>query len=193
VASIGIILLAAGASTRLGQPKQLLAWRGRTLLRHLAQTALSAGLGPVVAVLGAAEAECRQTLADSPIRITVNSSWREGMGGSIATGMTAFLDDALEGVIIMLCDQPAVTEATLRALRDEQQKTGAAIVASRYAGALGPPALFMASCFRALAQLRGHEGARSLFAEERALSSIDFPDGALDIDTPSDLRRLGAE
>jgi CTP:molybdopterin cytidylyltransferase MocA len=101
-----IILLAAGASTRLGRPKQLVLWNGEPLLRHSTIVALSARLGPVIVVLGAVERECRKSLAGLSVEIVVNTSWTEGMGGSIATGMIPVQNSVtpLQSVIIMLCD-----------------------------------------------------------------------------------------
>ena len=185
----GIILLAAGGSTRLGRPKQLLPWENGTLLRHAAVTAIDSGLGPVAAVLGHAGEECRAALTCLPVRIAVNETWREGMGGSISTGMGAFRDDGLSRVLIMLCDQPGVTAAALRALSEHQQSTGAKIVASRYSGVLGPPALFASALFPRLLGLRGPEGAKSLFTGAD-VESLPLPEAALDIDTPADLETL---
>jgi molybdenum cofactor cytidylyltransferase len=183
----GIILLAAGGSARLGQPKQLLPWKGGTLLSSAAGVALESGLGPVVAVLGASEKECRRALTGLPLRIVVNPAWSEGMGGSISAGMEAFRDDQLHGMLIMLCDQPNVTASTLRALDHHQRTTGAKMVASRYSGTLGPPALFTSPLFPRLIQLRGAAGAKSLFEDLEALESLAAPEAAFDIDTPADL------
>jgi molybdenum cofactor cytidylyltransferase len=185
----GIILLAAGGSTRLGRPKQLLPWENGTLLRHAAITAVDSSLGPVVAVLGDAEEKCRATLTCLPVRTAVNSAWREGMGGSIFTGMNAFRNDGLSRVLIMLCDQPGVTAAALRALSEHQRSTGAQIVASRYSGTLGPPALFASALFPRLLGLRGPAGAKSLFGGTD-VESLPLPEAALDIDTPADLETL---
>ena len=187
---IGIILLAAGGSARLGQPKQLLPWKGGTLLSSAAGTALESALGPVVAVLGASGKECRRTLAGLPLRIVLNPAWREGMGGSISAGMEAFRDDQLRGILIILCDQPDVTASTLRALDRRQRTTGAKMVASRYSGTLGPPALFTSPLFPRLIQLRGAVGAKSLFDDAQALESLPVPEAAFDIDTPADLANV---
>jgi molybdenum cofactor cytidylyltransferase len=182
----GIILLAAGGSTRMGRPKQLLPWENGTLLRHAALTALDSCLGPVTVVLGALQEDCRRTLACLSVRVTVNEAWREGMGGSIAAGMDAFYGDDLSRVLIMVCDQPGVTPGALRALSDHQQCTGAKITASRYSGTLGPPALFTAALFPRLLGLYGPAGAKSLF-DDPDVESLPLPQAAFDIDTPEDL------
>jgi len=187
-----IILLAAGASTRLGRPKQLVLWNGEPLLRHSAIVALSARLGPVIVVLGAVERECRESLAGLSLEIVVNTSWAEGMGSSIAAGMIAVQNrvSPLESVIIMLCDQPYVGSSTLRSLCDEQVRTQSAVVASRYCesdGKLGVPALFTSQRFAALARLSGPLGAKQVIASESSPAFIDCPEAISDIDTPDDM------
>jgi molybdenum cofactor cytidylyltransferase len=181
--SNGIVLPAAGEHKRLGQPKQLLPFRGRTLLRHAAETALTASLGPVITVLGAEEDRCRQALSGLPITIVVNPLFREGMGTSIATGARPLTDE--HAAIITLCDQPDVTAVTLQALHNKHQQTSANIVAAQYQGTNGPPALFARAYFPRLRQLSGPAGAK-------ALVSVDCREAALDLDTPADLARAVA-
>jgi molybdenum cofactor cytidylyltransferase len=187
-----IILLAASASTRLGRPKQFVLWNGEPLLRHSAVVALCARLGPVIVVLGAVERECRELLAGLSLEIVVNNSWAEGMGGSIAAGMIAVQNSVnpLQNVIIMLCDQPYVSSATLHSLCDEQRRTRSAVVASRYCesdNTLGVPALFTSARFATLAQLCGTLGAKKLIASESSPAFIDCPEAVPDIDTPADM------
>jgi molybdenum cofactor cytidylyltransferase len=187
-----IILLAAGASTRLGRPKQLVLWNGEPLLRHSAMVALSAGLGPVIVVLGAIERECPELLTGLSLEIVVNNSWAEGMGGSIAAGMVAVQNNvkALQSIIIMLCDQPYVSSATLHSLCDEQRRTRSAVVASRSCesdNTFGVPALFTSARFAALAQLCGTLGAKKLIASESSLAFINCPEAIPDVDTPADM------
>ena len=141
----------------------------------------------LIVVLGAFEAECRQTLAGVPVRIVVNQDWQAGMGSSISTGMKACSGEPLQGVLIMLCDQPGVTPSLLRRLWEHQRITGSEIAASRYSGTLGPPVLFMPPLFSRLCSLEGDAGAKSLFAGAKHVESVDFPEGAFDIDTAGDL------
>jgi molybdenum cofactor cytidylyltransferase len=190
---VATLLLAAGGSSRLGQPKQLLPFGNGTLLRHAAETALAAGLGPVIVVLGAVEEKCRDALAKLPMTILSNPAWAEGMGSSIAMGMRAIDDSLHRAVIVMLCDQPAITPAMLCALEEHQRSTGASIVASESAGILGPPACFCADHFPGLRHLQGHQGAKSLLQNQPALSSLACPEAALDIDTENDLAFLSAQ
>jgi molybdenum cofactor cytidylyltransferase len=192
VLPIATILLAAGSSSRLGQPKQLLPFGRSTLLRHAAETALAATFGPVIVVLGAGEAGCRETLFGLPLTIVVNRTWQEGMGSSIAIGMQAVGESSHRAAIIMLCDQPAITPGVLRALEEQQRTTGKSIVASQSGGTLGPPALFTANYFPQLRLLRGQKGAKSLFQNQADLSSLACPEAALDIDTENDLATLPA-
>jgi molybdenum cofactor cytidylyltransferase len=168
----------------------LLPFRGKTLLRHAAETALAAQLGPVIVVLGFEDAACREALHGLPLTIVENSRWREGMGGSIAAGLQAIDESTHRAVIVMLCDQSAVTSEVLHTLDAEQRTTGKSIVASGYGGTVGPPALFTSDRFPELRALSGHHGAKSLFQDAAELSVVDCPEAALDIDLPADLARL---
>lgn len=189
-----ILLLAAGNSSRLGRPKQLLPCSRGTLLRHAAQTALDAMLGPLVVVLGAIEPECREALLGMTLTIAPNPQWEQGMGTSISTGMQRVRECEHASVIIMLCDQPAISPGTLRTLVNHQQGSGCSIVASRHGedGTLGPPALFTARHFSQLRLLKGHEGARTMFHQQPPgeLDFVPCPEAALDVDTEADLIHL---
>ncbi|HSI63788.1 MAG TPA: nucleotidyltransferase family protein [Candidatus Saccharimonadia bacterium] len=188
--TVATILLAAGSSSRLGRPKQLLPFGQSTLLRHAAETALAAALGSVIVVLGAEEERCRMSLAGLPLTIVTNPGWQEGMGSSIATGMQEVRDTEHRAVIIMLCDQPAITSDMLRSLEEHQRNTGKSMVASRHGEVLGPPVLFTADHFPQLRLLQGHQGARSLFQTQSDLASVPCPEAAFDIDTEADLALL---
>jgi molybdenum cofactor cytidylyltransferase len=190
VLPVATILLAAGNSSRLGRPKQLLPFGRSTLLRHAAETAIAAALGPVTVVLGAVEQPCRDTLSGLPITIVVNAAWQEGMGTSIARAMQGIGETSHRAALIMLCDQPAITPGVLRSLDQHQRTTGKSIVASQWDATLGPPALFTAEHFPQLRLLQGHQGARSLFQNPAILSSLVCPEAALDIDVEEDLPSL---
>jgi len=171
------VVLAAGASTRLGEPKQLAWLAGETLLERAVRTAREAGCSPVVVVLGAEAERIAEQCDLSDAVVVINNAWGEGMASSIRCGVGK-LQDA-EGVVLMTCDQPAVTAAHLRALMATGEAT-----ASHYAGRNGVPAYLPAASFAQLMKLRGDSGARELLREAAA---IDLAHGELDVDTAEDL------
>lgn len=188
-----IILLAAGSSSRLGRPKQLLPYQGQTLLRRAAETAVAAAAGaPVVVVTGARHEELLPELAGLPVRVVRCPAWERGMGASLKTGL-AELDTraAPTAVIVLLCDQPHVTPALLRQLAETHAVTGQPIVASEYAGVLGVPVLFAAQVLPLLRQLPDAAGAAALLRQHPALvATVAFPAGAVDVDTEAQYAAL---
>ncbi|RSK43351.1 nucleotidyltransferase family protein [Hymenobacter perfusus] len=189
-----IILLAAGSSSRLGQPKQLLQFQGQTLLRRAAETAVTAAAGvPVVVVTGALHQELLPELAGLPVQVVCNSDWAAGMGSSIQTGLT-FLETLLpatDGVTVMLCDQPFVTPALLAELRETHARTGRSIVASAYAKTQGVPVYFAAEAVPLLRALPAGAGAGHLLRQHGALvAAVPFALGAVDVDTPEQYAAL---
>jgi molybdenum cofactor cytidylyltransferase len=176
---IAAILLAAGASKRLGHPKQLVDIGGETLLQRAVRTAHAAGCAPVIVVLGAYHA---QILASSDLHqavTVINSAWQQqGMASSMRLGL-ASVPETAEGAVLLTCDQPAVSAAHLRALMASGNVT-----ASAYAGRHGVPAYFPASMFGELMKLQGDAGARELL---RSSAAVNLPGGELDIDTAADL------
>lgn len=191
--STGVVILAAGESVRMDEPKQLLVYRGQTLLRHAVDTALSLPDAPVVVVLGAHVARLRQHLDGAPVIVAENPDWREGMGGSLRTGLSALLaaHPKISAVLFLVCDQPLVSPATLGNLIATHQRSGQAIVASEYEGALGVPALFARSLFPELLALSGAGGAQKVIQAHRQQAlGVPFPEGSVDIDTPADYSQL---
>jgi molybdenum cofactor cytidylyltransferase len=185
-------VLAAGESRRLPGPKQLLRYRGATLLRHAAQTAVAAGVGPVVVVPGAGAGQLRFELSDLAVRIAENAGWKDGMSSSIRVGL-----DELEAIgtpdaaLFTTCDQPLVTPALLGRLAAAFATTHPAAVACEYAGTVGVPALFGRSLFGQLRDLTGDEGAKRVIQIHLPdVVRVPFEDAALDIDTPEDAARL---
>lgn len=188
------IILAAGASRRLGQPKQLLVYEGETLLERANRLASEAGASPVITVLGAYFIEiCAAIPQRDSVRV-LNDKWEQGIAGSIHAGLHALDAIAPEspGVLLMTCDQPRLTAAHLRALLDLfHTQTEPAIVASAYASTLGIPATFPRGVFSDLLELRGDQGARALLVNPPcSLISVEFPGGEVDIDEPADLAQL---
>jgi len=190
------VILAAGASTRLGEPKQLAVLGGETLLERAVRVARQAGCSPVVVVLGAEAERIRAGCKLGDAVVIVNEQWQEGMATSIATGLGAVSsglravragDITVSGVVLMTCDQPTVTAEHLRRLTETGEVT-----ASAYAGRRGVPAYFPSSSFAALQALTGDAGARELL---RSAGALELAGGELDIDTPEALaeaRRLFA-
>jgi molybdenum cofactor cytidylyltransferase len=189
---IGVVILAAGDSSRLGTPKQLVALGDDTLLGRAARTALASRADRVVIVLGAHADACRQALTGLPVDLVVNAEWAEGQASSLRAGITGLQAMAPAAAIIMLCDQPWTSPALIDALIDRYRATGSPVISSRYAsGALGPPALFDRSVFDDLLALTGDAGAKRIIAANLA-EAISFPDGDVDIDTEADLAKLPA-
>ncbi len=192
-APVGLILLAAGGSRRLGEPKQLLEFAGRTLLRRAVETAVSSCCRPVVVVLGAEAERCAAELQDLPVRIALNARWNDGMAGSVRAGLDALLAEEpnAAAAVLCLCDQPQLTAAVLDAITVAHLTTGQPIVASTYRSVLGAPALFAANRFAELRELVGDEGARRLFARHPdEVAVVPFPGGDNDVDTPADRTAL---
>ena len=194
---VGLILLAAGGSARMGRPKQLLPYEGTTLLRRAAQAAVASECAPIVVVTGAVAERCADELRGlSSVLVEPNPDWEKGMGTSIRAGLLRLLRErpSVAAVVIMLCDQPRVEAADLRRLCDIHRATGKGVVASEYAGTLGPPCLFAARWFVALQSLGDAEGAKRLIQSAKDdCCTAPAPGAALDIDTPDDYEQLGPE
>jgi len=185
----------------MGRPKALLEWCGRSLLRHVCEVALAAGLQRVFVVLGE-ESEClARELEGLEIGAIEHPGWRAGIGSSIAAGARALEANPYRdpvtgsrldwgGVVILLCDQPFVSPALLRDLLALAESEGKAMAACHYGGSLGPPAYFRRELFPRLGGLVGDRGAKALLVEDpAAVARLDFSDGELDVDTPEDYRR----
>jgi molybdenum cofactor cytidylyltransferase len=187
------VILAAGASTRMGTPKQLLEIEGRPLLVRAVEAALASPAWPVVVVLGAHAEKIRPALARLPVLTTENPAWAEGMASSIRAGVTTLqqFSRRLDAALIALCDQPAFSAGTVAQLVAAQRATGRSIVAARYAGRHGAPALFLREYFDTLAHLTGEEGARALLNDDpNRVAAVDLPALAIDLDTPADLAAI---
>jgi molybdenum cofactor cytidylyltransferase len=187
---IGAVILAAGASTRMGVPKQLVEIEGKPLLLRAVEAALASPVWPVVVVLGANAEQIRPTLARLPVLVTENPAWAEGMAASIRAGVTTLQQFSrhLDAALLALCDQPAFSTGTIAQLVATQKATGCSIAAARYAGRNGAPALFLREHFATLTGLTGEEGARALLNDDpNRVAPVDLPALALDLDTPADL------
>src|SRR6185437_9800019 len=183
----GIIILAAGSSSRLGKPKQNLVFKGQTLLQRAIDAALNSACRPVIVVLGSDIETIRPTIADKPVQIVYNQEWNEGMASSIRAGVMHLqkVDPNADSVILMLCDQPFVSDIVLNQLI--QSKSEKTIVACGYNETTGVPALFDKFYFDELLVLSGQEGAKKLLLKHRdAVKTVPFDLGSIDIDTAGD-------
>jgi molybdenum cofactor cytidylyltransferase len=193
ISNIAIVILAAGTSSRLGSPKQLLDYNGKNLLRHAVDTALETECASVFVVLGANSELLRKELNDKPVTVLENTNWKEGMASSIRCGLEYITGTILrpDSIIFMVCDQPYVSGALLLSLMEKKQETKMPIIASSYEDKMGTPALFHRSFFPALMELSGDTGARKLIADNMdKVATVLFPAGITDIDTAADYELL---
>jgi len=188
----GILILAAGNSSRLGEPKQLLKFNGKTLLQKIVEEALEVSKC-VVIVTGSNHFIISKEIEDMEVEIIENTNWIQGMGVSIEVGINQLLNSCptVENCIISVCDQPFITAAVFSELIQMQKDSQKGIVASKYSDTLGTPVLFTKKYFKELFSLSGQKGAKKLlqkFGED--IAQINFERGAIDIDTQSDYQKL---
>lgn len=186
--SVAGIILAAGASRRMGRSKQLLELEEETLVHRAARVALDAGCDQVIVVLGCQAEEVGEALSGLPVATVINTLWDEGMASSVRAGTNAVPPDAT-AALLLTCDQPAVGPAFLAAMMRAHSVEPDRIVAASYAGAVGIPALFPCRCFESLKGLTGDRGARALL-EEADVLSLPLPGGEMDIDTLLDYEEM---
>ncbi len=187
---IAAVVLAAGASTRLGRAKQLIEIEGESLLRRTVRAAIEAGCAPLFAVLGCEAERMRRELEGLAAAAVVNERWADGMGSSLRRGMEAVCaqESLPAGVLLMVCDQPKVTPEHLRKLLAEQGGKESRIAASGYGGKSGVPAAFGRDFFPELLAIKGDRGARAAIRRHpEAVSTVLWPEGAQDVDEPEDL------
>ena len=188
-----VLLLAAGSSTRLGRPKQLLDYQGNALLAHSLKVALASQAASVIVVLGAHEKSLKDIINFDGSEVIVNPEWKEGMASSIRCGINTAIEKhpEVEGVIIMVCDQPKISLIELQNLFNAHRNSQKPIIASGYANTFGPPVFFHRSYFKDLLQLKNDVGARAVVRDHpEEVEIIPFPGGAIDIDTEADYERL---
>ncbi|MFZ5919102.1 MAG: selenium cofactor biosynthesis protein YqeC [Chloroflexota bacterium] len=188
---VAAVVLAAGASTRMGRPKQLLPWgpQNQPMLRHVVQTTLAAGLEEVIVVLGHAAEQITPALDGLPVRIVVNPAWADGLSSSVRAGLDAISPEA-QAALFLLADQPRLTPRVVAALVARFRRTRAAIVVPAAAERRGAPALFARALFGELRAVHGDRGGRALIARHAGeVVAIPIADATLlaDMDTPDDL------
>lgn len=186
------VILAAGASSRLGRPKQLLELAGEPLLRHTVRRALASNLDRVVLVLGARAAEIDNAVGYHGQRIVVNPIHNEGQSTSLKLGLES-IDPEADAVVFLLGDQPGVTPAVINALIERFHASNAQLVQARYQNGPGNPALFARALFPELLAIDGDEGARSVIRRHRdSIVFANIPDRPIpqDVDTIEDYQAL---
>jgi len=189
---VAAIVLAAGGSTRMGRPKQLLPVGGQPMVRHVTEVVCATGLAQVVTVVGAHAEAVVQALAGLPVDVVVNEAWAEGLSTSVRAGLGA-LRPEIQAVLMILADQPALTPDLLQALAARYQTTWAPLVVPFYRGQRGNPLLFDRTLFPELLAVKGDQGGRALIARhERELERVDVDDPAviMDVDTRRDYEQV---
>jgi molybdenum cofactor cytidylyltransferase len=194
-ARVSAVVLAAGASTRMGRPKQLLPLGQTTVLTRTLENVRSAGLDDIVLVLGASAEEIRRQLPQSlleGLRIVVNQAYEQGMASSLREGLSA-VDQESDAVLIVLGDQPFLQPQTLRQIIDGYFRSKAQIVVPTYRGERGNPVLLDRSLFSEALVLEGDVGCRAIFSNHlEGISKVEVEDMGvlLDLDDPADYERL---
>jgi len=188
----GIILLAAGSSSRLGRAKQLIEFQGKTLIQKAIDEANKCQADSLVVVLGANAELIRTGFDITSTPFIVNSDWQQGMSSSMQAGLRFLMEkEEIDQVLLMLCDQPFVDASLLDQLITTKESSGKGIVAAAYSNTFGVPALFDRGYFEELLELTGSEGAKKvIFNHQAEVHALDFPLGAVDLDTEEDVSQF---
>ena len=192
----GILIIAAGQSKRLGSPKQLLMYEGKTLINRLIDIVKEAVDLPMALVLGAHAEKIKLQLTNPSMPIIINEHWAQGMGCSISTGLKGLIqkNPAIDGVMVLVCDQPFLNREHILSLLNLQAKSAMPMAACYYEGVLGTPAVFHQSIFPELLALKGDRGAKKIItAREAEVAKLHFEKGMIDIDTEEDYKKLSKE
>jgi molybdenum cofactor cytidylyltransferase len=185
---VGAVVLAAGGSRRFGSPKQLLPWKGQTLLEHVVDTVLDSSVQEVVVVLGHQAGRMRELLGDRPVKIVINEEWEQGQSSSVRAGLEALAAN-FQACLFVLADQPNITSSLIDDLLTRYRRTLAPVVAPVHRDQRGNPVLFDRELFSDLLDLKGDEGGRSIIERHRSqLELVEVADETvfLDIDTVDD-------
>jgi molybdenum cofactor cytidylyltransferase len=185
---VSAVILAGGASRRMGVPKQLLMVDGQPMLLHIVNVALQAGLTQVIVVLGAAAGEIAPTLNDRPVTIVANVDWEEGMASSLRAGL-ASVDTRSNAALFIPADVPRLSPVVIQAVVSHFESSGRWIVIPTCRGRRGNPVLIARALFPELMALRGDVGGRAIFAAHAAdITELEIGDESIlfDVDTPAD-------
>jgi len=190
---IEVLILAAGASRRLGQPKQLVKFKGETLIRRITKEAIASKVGNVNVVTGSNSDEVTDQISDLEVRVIYNKEWEEGMGSSIRNGLRDILEHQpnTNSIIIIMVDQPFVSTTHIQKLAKAYDPSRPMIVASAYASTFGVPVLVDNFYFDMLKGLKGDEGGKKIFVNYlKNIVEIPFIEGSIDIDEEEDLKTI---
>jgi molybdenum cofactor cytidylyltransferase len=190
----GIIILAAGNSSRMGEPKQLMTFKNKTFLQHIVEESKEAGLDPVICVTGYKSEQISDTIRGMHVTILYNEKWSEGMGTGISVGVKQLLHSDVDSVILAVSDQPYVSSGLFAKMLTLKDQAGKRIVACSYAGTLGTPVLFGKDYFNQLQSLSGNQGAKNIVKLNMPdVYPVEFEKGKIDIDTKEDYENLISE
>jgi molybdenum cofactor cytidylyltransferase len=190
----GIIILAAGNSTRMGEPKQLMMYKNKTFLQHIIGEAKNANLEPLICVTGYQSDHITKSISVMNTDIVYNEDWSDGMGTGIAAGIKRLLLSDVDSVILAVSDQPHISSELFLNMEKLKETSGKGIVACSYASTLGTPVLFGKRYFNDLKSLSGDEGAKKIVKMNIPdVCTIEFEKGNIDIDTKEDYEKLIAE
>lgn len=185
--------MAAGSSSRLGYPKQLVEFKGISLLQHSIDVAESLGFETKILVLGAKEDEINKKINPRNFKVVINENWEEGMSTSIRKGISEALklEKELEHILMLLSDQPLVTKDKIEELIEVQLKSKQQATFSEYSGEPGVPAIFSREIFSELKKLKGDQGAKKLIYDtDFQFGTVKFENGNFDVDTTADVELL---
>lgn len=186
---VALVVLAAGQSSRMGRPKQLLEIGGQPMIRLVARAAIASGCDPVLVVRGAHDIS--PAISDLPVEIVENNFWQQGMGSSIRCGIKALSAYDTQGAILTLADLPLVKAETFRQMRELWRAIPNSIVAAKYAGTLGVPALFSESFYPELLNMPVEQGCKSvIYKNLEVVTQFLCPEAEVDIDRPEDFQAL---
>jgi molybdenum cofactor cytidylyltransferase len=185
------VILAAGGSSRFGSPKQLLPWKGKTLLEHVVDTVLESSVQETIVVLGHEAQRLGELISDRRLSIVVNEDWETGQSSSVLAGIQS-LPESYDACLFLLADQPNVTVDLIEQVLTRYRQTLAPIVAPVHAGRRGNPVLFDQALFPELLEMTGDEGGRQVIQHHRSEMEeveVEDPDLFLDIDTVEEYER----
>ena len=184
--NVAILILAAGDSTRMGSPKQLLPLGDKTMIGCAIENALQSQANKVFCVLGANSEKINPSIENYDIETILNSNYKKGLSSSIVKGIETLQAAAFDAVLIMLADQPNVTTEYINTLIDAYRENPKNIITSKYSKTHGVPAVFPRKLYNQLQQLKGDKGAKTFLNASKNIIGIDTNQPLIDIDTQED-------